>query len=95
MTSRAKRKVLAGWFQRSCTVAALLVAVVADVVQVALGPVGWGFADEIIDVIAEWLFYDFPAHNAHKLFDGKYRGQRHKWIALRFMGEDDEIKLAD
>lgn len=47
----------------------------------------------IIGVMEEWLDYDFPAHLRHKLFDGKYLGQRQKWIALRFLGEDSEIRL--
>ena len=51
-----------GWFQRLFPRApmlttprvrsAYLVAVAADVVQLLLGPVGWTFADEIIDAAA-------------------------------------------
>jgi len=51
-----------GWFQRLFPRApmlttprvrsAYLVAVAADVIQLLLGPVGWTFADEIIDVAA-------------------------------------------
>jgi hypothetical protein len=51
-----------GWFQRlfprvpmltpSRVRSAYLVAVAADVVQLLLGPIGWTFADEIIDVAA-------------------------------------------
>ncbi|MCE9507565.1 MAG: RNA pyrophosphohydrolase [Alphaproteobacteria bacterium] len=48
---------------------------------------------QIIGMVDEWLCYDFPAHTAQKLFDGKYRGQRQKWIALRFLGQDSEINL--
>jgi putative (di)nucleoside polyphosphate hydrolase len=48
---------------------------------------------EIIGMVEEWLCYDFPAHTAQKLFGGKYRGQRQKWIALRFLGQDSEIDL--
>lgn len=48
---------------------------------------------EIIGVIEDWIYYDFPPHVCHKLFDGKYRGQRQKWIALRFLGQDNEICL--
>lgn len=48
---------------------------------------------QIIGMMEEWLCYDFPAHTAQKLFEGKYRGQRQKWIALRFLGEDSEINL--
>jgi putative (di)nucleoside polyphosphate hydrolase len=48
---------------------------------------------KIIGQVDEWLYYDFPAHTAQKLFEGKYRGQRQKWIAMRFLGEDSDINL--
>jgi len=32
--------------------AALAVAVIADLFQIAIGPLGWAFADEIVDVAA-------------------------------------------
>jgi len=47
----------------------------------------------IIGMIEEWIYYDIPAHTARKLWDNKFRGQRQKWIALEFLGEDSEIKL--
>jgi putative (di)nucleoside polyphosphate hydrolase len=39
----------------------------------------------------DWLTYDFPSYDGppHRL--GKFRGQRQKWFALRFIGRDDEI----
>ena len=48
---------------------------------------------KIIGVLDEWLFYDFPAHAVQKLFNGKYHGQRQKWIALKFLGKDSDIHL--
>lgn len=33
-------------------IAAIIVAVVADGLQFSLGPVGWAFSDQVIDVIA-------------------------------------------
>ncbi len=47
----------------------------------------------IIHIMAEWIDYEFPAHARHKLFDGKYLGQRQQWIALRFLGADNDIRL--
>lgn len=47
---------------------------------------------EIITSMAEWLYYDFPPHVLKK-FDNKYRGQRTKWFALRFKGEDTDFNL--
>jgi putative (di)nucleoside polyphosphate hydrolase len=40
----------------------------------------------------DWLAYDFPPYDGpstHRL--AKFRGQRQKWFALRFIGRDDEI----
>jgi putative (di)nucleoside polyphosphate hydrolase len=39
-----------------------------------------------------WLTYDFPPYRgppSHRL--AKFRGQRQKWLALRFTGQDDEV----
>lgn len=48
---------------------------------------------QIIDTLDEWLYYDFPPATAQKLWNGRYRGQRQKWIALRFLGQDSDINL--
>jgi putative (di)nucleoside polyphosphate hydrolase len=41
----------------------------------------------------EWLSYDLPAHLVGVAFHGRYRGQRQKWMALRFTGTDADINL--
>lgn len=41
----------------------------------------------------DWLHYDLPAHLVGKALGGKYRGQRQKWFALRFLGDEAEIRL--
>src|SRR3984885_959652 len=48
---------------------------------------------EIIAEMEEWVTYDLPAHLVGIAFHGKYRGQRQKWFALRFTGEDRDIDL--
>ncbi len=40
-----------------------------------------------------WLSYDLPAHLAARRWQGRYRGQRQLWFAMRFDGSDDEIDL--
>jgi putative (di)nucleoside polyphosphate hydrolase len=47
----------------------------------------------ILGMLDEWLYYDFPPHVAKRAWDGQWRGQRQKWIALEFMGADSEIRL--
>jgi putative (di)nucleoside polyphosphate hydrolase len=49
-------------------------------------------------VLAEtegWLTYDLPADLVGKVWKGKYRGQRQKWFALAFTGQDADINPMD
>ncbi len=48
---------------------------------------------KIIGTIEDWIHYDIPERTAKKLWGGKYKGQRQKWIALEFLGDDKEIDL--
>ena len=41
-----------------------------------------------------WVTYDFPAELAALAWDGRYCGQKQKWFALSFQGEDSEIDIA-
>ena len=47
----------------------------------------------IIAEMEDWITYDLPPHLLGVAFHGKYRGQRQKWFALRFTGEDSDIDL--
>ena len=47
----------------------------------------------IIGEHPDWLTYDLPADLGHNGLRGKYRGQRQRWFALRFEGEDADIRL--
>lgn len=40
-----------------------------------------------------WLDYELPAELIGKALRGKWRGQTQKWFALRFEGEDGDIRL--
>jgi len=48
---------------------------------------------EIIAEHPEWLSYDFPADLQAMRIAQKYRGQRQRWFALRFLGQDSDIRL--
>ena len=41
-----------------------------------------------------WLFYDLPPHLVGIALKGKFRGQKIKFFAMRFLGEDKDIDLA-
>ena len=48
----------------------------------------------ILKVMAEWQYYNLPYKLSQRLWDGRYKGQRQKWIALEFLGQDSEINLS-
>ena len=41
----------------------------------------------------EWLYYDIPLPLADRLWNGQYKGQKQKWMALRFTGSDADIDI--
>jgi putative (di)nucleoside polyphosphate hydrolase len=49
---------------------------------------------EKLGEVADWLSYDIPREIVGDAWKGKYRGQRQKWYAVRFTGEDREIDIA-
>ena len=48
---------------------------------------------EIIGEHPDWLTYDLPPDLVGVALGGRYRGQRQRWFALRFTGEDSDIRL--
>jgi putative (di)nucleoside polyphosphate hydrolase len=49
---------------------------------------------QILREMDEWLAYDLPHHLLGVALHGRYRGQRQKWIAMRFTGTDADINIA-
>jgi putative (di)nucleoside polyphosphate hydrolase len=48
---------------------------------------------ERLGEIEDWLSYDIPRTIVGQAWKGKYRGQRQKWYALRFTGDEREIDI--
>jgi putative (di)nucleoside polyphosphate hydrolase len=48
---------------------------------------------ELIAEIGDWLSYDLPPALAAITWNGRFRGQRQKWFAFRFLGRDSDIDL--
>ncbi|GGC45643.1 RNA pyrophosphohydrolase [Chelatococcus reniformis] len=42
----------------------------------------------------DWYAYDLPQETLRKSWKGRYRGQKQKWFALRFLGTEEEINVA-
>lgn len=49
---------------------------------------------EILREHPGWLTYDLPPRLVGLSLRGRYRGQKQKWFAMRFLGQDGEINLA-
>lgn len=48
---------------------------------------------EQIGELPDWLTYDLPPELVGKAWGGRYRGQKQKWFAYRFLGEDAEVSI--
>ena len=48
---------------------------------------------ELVAEAPEWIYYDLPDEALGIALKGKYRGQRQRWFAFRFAGDDSEIDV--
>ena len=48
---------------------------------------------EVIGEHPDWLTYELPPALLGISWRGRYRGQRQRWFAMRFTGEDSDIRL--
>jgi putative (di)nucleoside polyphosphate hydrolase len=49
---------------------------------------------EKLGEITDWLYYDIPREIVGQAWKGRYRGQKQKWYAFRFVGPESEIDIA-
>ena len=47
----------------------------------------------ILREMDEWLRYDLPKHLLGVALHGRFRGQKQKWLAMRFTGKDRDIDI--
>ncbi len=55
-----------------------------------------GISPDLVAVEAEtegWVRYDLPVHLLGKVWKGHYRGQKQKWVLLRFRGSDADVRI--
>jgi len=48
---------------------------------------------ELLAETEDWLTYELPDELLNVTWKGRYRGQKQKWFALRFLGSDSDINL--
>jgi putative (di)nucleoside polyphosphate hydrolase len=49
---------------------------------------------ELVAELPGWVHYDLPDADLGIALKGKYRGQRQRWFAFRFVGPESEIDVA-
>ncbi|MGD8327133.1 MAG: RNA pyrophosphohydrolase, partial [Sphingomonadales bacterium] len=47
----------------------------------------------IIAETVDWIAYDLPEDLRGRMWGGKFRGQKQKWFAMKFEGDDADINL--
>ncbi|WP_410216399.1 RNA pyrophosphohydrolase [Paracoccus sp. (in: a-proteobacteria)] len=48
---------------------------------------------EVVDETPDWVYYDLPPDLLGKVWQGRFGGQRQKWLLLRFLGQDSDIRI--
>jgi putative (di)nucleoside polyphosphate hydrolase len=48
---------------------------------------------ELIAEAPDWILYDLPGALLGSALKGRYRGQRQRWFAFRFIGEESEVDV--
>lgn len=48
---------------------------------------------KIIAQTSHWLYYDMPEFFLGKVWEGRYRGQKQKWLLATFCGNDSSINI--
>lgn len=48
---------------------------------------------EIVAEHSEWIHYRLPPELSQTAWNGEFQGQKQRWFAFRFLGEDGEINI--
>ncbi|WEF23974.1 RNA pyrophosphohydrolase [Paracoccus sp. S3-43] len=48
---------------------------------------------EVLGETPDWVYYDLPPELLGKVWKGRYGGQRQKWVLMRFLGDDSDIRI--
>ncbi len=48
---------------------------------------------ELVAELDRWIPYIVPPDLARQAWNGRYRGQKQRWFAMRFVGTDEDIRI--
>jgi len=55
-----------------------------------------GVSPHLVEVVAEtadWVTYDLPHDIVPRIWKGRFKGQKQRWVLLRFQGTDADIDI--
>lgn len=55
-----------------------------------------GVSPDKVEILGEtpgWVNYDLPPELLGKVWKGRFGGQRQKWVLMRFLGDDADIRI--
>jgi len=55
-----------------------------------------GVSVDLVTVVAKtegWVTYDLPHHIVPRIWKGRFKGQKQKWVLMQFHGSDDQINI--
>lgn len=55
-----------------------------------------GVLPEAVDVVTEtqdWVTYDLPFDIVPRIWKGRFKGQKQRWVLMRFLGTDADIDI--
>ncbi|MBU3028635.1 RNA pyrophosphohydrolase [Paracoccus marinaquae] len=55
-----------------------------------------GIGVDKVEIVAEapdWVYYDLPPELVGKIWKGRFGGQRQKWVLMRFLGQDEDVRI--
>ncbi|WP_425092875.1 RNA pyrophosphohydrolase [Tropicimonas sp. S265A] len=47
----------------------------------------------VVAETADWITYDLPHDIVPRIWKGRFKGQKQKWVLLRFLGNDADIDI--
>lgn len=48
---------------------------------------------QVVGITPGWVTYDLPPELVGKVWGGRFRGQKQKWVLMRYLGRDDQVRI--
>jgi len=48
---------------------------------------------EVVAETADWITYDLPHDIVPRIWKGRFKGQKQRWVLMRFVGSDEDVNI--